>query len=63
MRSGNALRRERPKPDPPKAPQFAEPLSPLVLLKEMFDLLEEYAPLWYTEELHNRAADVLKIPR
>lgn len=30
---------------------------------EMFELLEDYAPSWYTEELHNRAAaglDALK---
>ena len=30
---------------------------------ELFDLLEDYAPAWYTEELHDRAAaglDALK---
>jgi hypothetical protein len=29
------------------------------VLAEMFELLEEYGPLWYTEDLHTRAARVL----
>jgi hypothetical protein len=29
------------------------------VLRELFELLEDYAPSWYTEELHNRAAAVL----
>jgi hypothetical protein len=29
------------------------------VLRELFELLEDYAPGWYTEELHNRAAAVL----
>lgn len=28
---------------------------------EMFHLLEEYGPVWYTEELHERAAAGLEI--
>ena len=28
--------------------------NPNVVLKEVFELLEEYGPVWYTEELHNR---------
>jgi hypothetical protein len=39
-----------------------EPLpspTPLAVLKELFDLLEEYAPLWYTQELHERAQAAL----
>ena len=28
--------------------------NPKVVLKEVFELLEEYGPVWYTEELHNR---------
>ncbi len=28
-------------------------------LRELFELLEDYAPAWYTEELHNRAAAAL----
>lgn len=34
-------------------------LNPEVVLKELFELLEDYAPTWYTEEIHNRAAAVL----
>ena len=29
-------------------------------LKMLFDLLEEYAPLWYTEEHHRQALSALK---
>src|SRR5215471_12237576 len=36
------------------APESAESL-----LREVIHLLEEYAPAWYTEELHNRAKLVL----
>jgi hypothetical protein len=29
------------------------------VLEELFQLLEEYAPTWYTEALHNRAVAAL----
>ena len=29
--------------------------------REMFDLLEEQAPLWYTEQHHNRAVAALRV--
>jgi hypothetical protein len=29
------------------------------VLEELFHLLEEYAPTWYTEEHHNRAVAAL----
>ena len=29
------------------------------VLREMFTLLEEYAPIWYPEDLHNRAVAAL----
>lgn len=29
------------------------------ILAELFELLEEYGPLWYTEDLHTRAARVV----
>lgn len=29
------------------------------ILRDLFELLEDYAPAWYTEELHNRAAAAL----
>lgn len=28
---------------------------------ELFDLLEEYAPTWYTEQHHNRALEAHRI--
>jgi hypothetical protein len=33
--------------------------TPRAVLKELFELLEEYAPTWYTEELHDRAKGAL----
>jgi hypothetical protein len=30
------------------------------VLQELFQLLEEYAPTWYTEEHHNRAVAALQ---
>ena len=36
-----------------------EPMEPLAILRELFELLEDYAPTWYTEELHNRAGAAL----
>ncbi len=44
-------RRQQPEPRP--AP------TPRAVLKELFDLLEEYAPVWYTQELHDRAEAAL----
>jgi hypothetical protein len=37
----------------------ANSAEPFALLRELFELLEDYAPTWYTEELHNRAAHAL----
>ncbi len=34
-------------------------VSPRVVLEELFELLEDYAPTWYTEEHHNRAVAAL----
>lgn len=36
-----------------------KPASGNAVLRELFELLEDYAPSWYTEELHNRAAAAL----
>ena len=33
--------------------------NPRMILKELFELLEEYGPTWYTEELHHRARTAL----
>jgi len=29
--------------------------------RELFNLLEEYAPVWYTEEHHNKAVAALRV--
>ena len=34
-------------------------LSPKAILKELYELLEDYGPVWYTEEHHNRAVAAL----
>ena len=31
------------------------------VLRELFNLLEQYAPTWYTEEHHNRAVGALRV--
>jgi hypothetical protein len=33
--------------------------SPVAVLKELFELLEDYGPAWYTEENHDRAVAAL----
>lgn len=33
--------------------------QPMQILAELYELLEAYAPPWYTEELHQRALAVL----
>ena len=40
-------------------PRQPRPATPRAVLQELFDLLEEYAPVWYTEELHDRAKAAL----
>lgn len=37
-----------------------QPPSEAEILLELFNLLEQYAPMWYTEEHHNRAAAALR---
>ena len=41
------------------APASAESLT---ILRELFELLEDYAPTWYTEELHHKTAAALGQP-
>jgi len=31
------------------------------VLRELFNLLEQYAPTWYTDEHHNRAVAALRV--
>ena len=37
----------------------AQCMEPIAVLRELFELLEDYAPMWYTEELHTRTAVAL----
>jgi hypothetical protein len=41
-------------------PTLTTPTPPL---KMLYDLLEEYAPAWYTEEHHNKAEAALRFVR
>jgi len=34
-------------------------VSPMTVLRELYELLEDYAPVWYSEEAHNRAEAAL----
>jgi hypothetical protein len=36
-----------------------ESADALSVLRELFEILQDYAPIWYNEELHNRAASAL----
>ena len=44
-------------PEKRKAPAA---LNPITVLRELFELLEDYAPAWYSEENHRRAEAILK---
>ena len=49
-------------PDLNTVPQTGKPLHPSetrAALQELFVLLEEYAPMWYTQEHHDRALKAL----
>ena len=35
------------------------PVDQHAVLKELFELLEDYAPAWYTEDIHDRAVAAL----
>jgi hypothetical protein len=34
-------------------------VSPVVALRALYELLEDYGPMWYTEEVHNLASAAL----
>jgi hypothetical protein len=36
-----------------------EPITPTAVLRELFELLEDYSPIWYTQENHDRALAAL----
>jgi len=37
-----------------------QPVSPVVALRELYELLEAYSPMWYSEEAHNMASAALR---
>lgn len=37
-----------------------ERVTPIEALKELFELLEDYSPMWYSEETRERAMSALK---
>jgi hypothetical protein len=43
----------------PSAMHSANSAETNIVLRELFELLEDYAPIWYTEDLHNRTAAAL----
>jgi hypothetical protein len=45
---------------PPRSEEVERPPTPREVLEELFQLLEDYAPMWYTEEHHNRAVAALR---
>ncbi len=36
-----------------------QPLTAMMALRELYELLEDYAPVWYSEEAHYRARAAL----
>jgi len=43
----------------PSAMPSANSADTNTVLRELFELLQDYAPTWYTEDLHNRTAAAL----
>ncbi len=40
-------------------PLSLQGLDPATVLRELFELLEDYSPIWYTEQHHDRAVAAL----
>ena len=40
-----------------------QPVNPKEVFAELFELLEEYGPTWYTEDCHRRAVAALRVLR
>ena len=57
LESGEATRSRREQPD--ASPAQLESIAGV--FRELFNLLEQYAPAWYTEEHHNRAVAALRV--
>jgi hypothetical protein len=65
VRAAKACHKSGPRKNVAMLPNEAEHLAAEVLklreaLKMLYDLLEEYAPLWYTEELRAKAQAALR---
>lgn len=50
----------------PASPSFRYPdhlksVKPASILEDVFWLLEDYGPAWYTEDLHDRLVDALQV--
>jgi hypothetical protein len=50
---------EASRPIAPGKPTTLSLVNSTTVLKELFELLEEYSPVWYTEDNHNRALAAL----
>lgn len=44
----------------PPARPHQSPVSPLVALRALYELLEDYGPMWYTQEAHDLASAALQ---
>jgi len=44
-----------------EAPELAERERSIDVFQEIYKLLEDYAPAWYSEELHGRTKAALRI--
>lgn len=58
-RQSNLARLHKPATDPPDLQQKCLRLSEA--LKDLYELLEEYSPAWYTEEHHEKARAALDL--
>jgi hypothetical protein len=38
---------------------FQEPVNPVVALRALYELLEDYSPMWYSEKAHDMATAAL----
>ena len=40
--------------------EYERGVSPMVALRELYELLEAYSPMWYTQEAHDLARAALR---
>lgn len=48
-------------PEERKQPAANPEICARTVLNDLYKLLEEYAPVWYTEEHHNQVAEALNL--